>query len=168
MKIRLVAACALTVALGAAGCATNNVPVAAASTTTPSPGPTTVYVVPSPAASPSPTLAAQPTTVPVPVPAPYYVPQYPAAPAPGVGNWYPINSEGSVINVRVNPSTLSGVIGTVTQDSYVHIQCTQYGDAVAGPFGTTTLWDYIDSPYSGYVSDEWVNTASGAPVVGSC
>ena len=158
MKIHFVAACALTVALGAAGCATNNVPVAATSTAQPTAGPTTVYVVPSPTQQPT-TVATQP---------PVYVVPAPIGHAPGIGNWYPINSEGAVINVRVNPSTLSGVIGTVTQDSYLHIQCTQYGDAVTGPWGTTALWDYIDSPYNGYVSDEWVNTASGAPVVGSC
>ena len=50
-------------------------------------------------------------------------------PQSGANN-YPVNSEGSVINVRANPSTASGVIGQVVQDQYVHIDCTQSGDSV--------------------------------------
>jgi len=70
--------------------------------------------------------------------------------------------------VLINPSTSSGVVGWLSQDQFVEITCTQYGDPVTGPFGTTTLWDHINSPFDGYVSDEWVNTSSGRPVVGSC
>lgn len=115
--------------------------------------------------------AAQPPVLVQPAPQRTYYVSPP--PAPGTDyvsgyNYYPINSEGSVINVRVNPSTASGVVATLGQDQYVQITCTQRGDAVTGPFGTTTLWDRIDSPAYGYVSDEWVNTSSGAPVVGSC
>ena len=114
--------------------------------------------------------APQPSATVYVVPAPAPVRQYPVPPAPGTdySPGYPINSEGSLVNVRVNPSTVSGVVGTLMQDQYVHIACTQYGDAVNGPFGTTSLWDYIDAPFSGYVSDQWVNTSTGRPVVGSC
>jgi hypothetical protein len=166
MKLRYVAVPVLLAALSLAGCATTNTPITpaatvAAATALPTPAPAkTVYVVPSPLPTTQP-----PTIVVVP---PQTVVVQPAGHAPGIGNWYPINSEGSLINVRVNPNTVSGILGAVTQDQYVHIVCTQYGDAVTGPWGTTTLWDYIDYPYYGYVSDMWVNTASGQPVVGSC
>ena len=144
---------------GVSGCATSNPPPQPAQTQTivqqaertPLPAPTrTVYIPPK-------VIVQQPPVV---IPAPQ-------GPQSGIDN-YPINSEGSVINVRTNPSTVSGVVGQVVQDQYVPIDCTQSGDSVTGPWGTTTLWDHITSPYTGYVSDMWVNTASGHPVVGSC
>ncbi len=126
---------------------------------TPTVAPSTVYVQP----APTPTVYVQPA------PPTYYVVPPQAAQGPMDGpNVYPINSEGSLVNVRINPSTVSAVVGMLAQDQYVHIACTQYGDAVTGPWGTTALWDFIDSPYHGYVSDMWVNTATGRPVVGSC
>ncbi len=127
----------------------------------PTAAPSTVYVQPQPAH----------TVYVVPAPAPSTV--IVTVPNTGIGgmdgaNVYPINSEGALVNVRVNPSVVSAVIGTLYQDQYVDIACTQYGDPVTGPWGTTTLWDRIDSPYYGYVSDMFVNTSSGRPVVGSC
>jgi hypothetical protein len=129
---------------------------------TPTPAPSTVYVTP----QPNRTVYVLPT----PAPTTYLAPNTDGDQSNGLGgfNVYPINSEGSLVNVRMNPSAVSGVVGTLSQDQYVHIVCTQYGDAVTGPWGTTTLWDSIDSPYTGYVSDEWVNTSTGAPVVGTC
>jgi hypothetical protein len=119
---------------------------------------------PSPTTSPSasPTLKKQQSPAPAQtvyvVPAPartVYVPPAPNSGAGGLdGNLYPINSQGSIINVRVAPTTASAIVGTVVQDQYIHIACTTYGEPVVGPWGTTTLWDYIDSPYYGYISDE--------------
>jgi hypothetical protein len=158
------------IGLVATGCAQATTPTSqpmtpvAAVSSEPSPA-KTVYVQPQ---QPTVVIQQAPRVVTVPAPAPVIVVQAPAQAGPGVGNSYPINSQGSMINVRVNPSTASGIIGQVTQDEYVTIDCTQYGDSVTGPWGTTTLWDHISSPYSGYVSDMWVNTATGTPVVGSC
>ena len=135
-----------------------------AKSATPAPA-VTVFVTPTP--------EPPKTIVVVPAPAPATTVYVAPAPNSGVGgidgpNLYPINSQGSVINVRTASSTQSTIVGTVVQDQYVHIVCTSYGEAVSGPWGTTGLWDRIDSPYYGYISDEWLNTATGAPVVGSC
>ena len=156
---------------GCAQAATPTVqPITPAAAVSSDPAPTkTVYVQqPQP---PTVVIQQAPQVVTVPAPAPVTIVQAPAPAVqagPGVGNSYPINSEGSLINVRVNPSTVSQIIGQVGQDQYVTIDCTQYGDAVTGPWGTTTLWDHISAPYNGYVSDMWVNTASGKPVVSAC
>jgi hypothetical protein len=173
MKLRYAAIPIAAVALAATGCASNNAPLPL----TPA---ANVSRVPQSPAAPAPVKTVYVVPQQQQAPRVYVVPQAPvrtAAPVqpapggqagPGIGNSYPINSEGSLINVRANPSTASVIVGTVSQDEYVTIDCTQYGDAVTGPWGTTSLWDHIEFPYNGYVSDEWVNTSSGAPVVGSC
>jgi len=188
MKVRPIGiGIALGAAVTVAGCGSQPVARSAAQSSAPAAAATTpqpqktVYVQQQPPATVTVPAAPPPATVTVPAaPPPVVIQQAPRtvivspAPVPGTdnigngGNYYTINSQGSVINVRVNPSTVSGVVGSLVQDQYVHITCTQRGDAVSGPFGTTTLWDRIDSPSYGYVSDEWVNTSSGAPVVGSC
>jgi hypothetical protein len=177
MKVRLIGmALSAAAAATVVGCGSQSAarPAAqssapAAAVTTPQPQKTVYVQQPPPATVTVP--AAQPPVIIQQAPRTVIVSP---APVPGTdsvgdgGNFYPINSRGSVINVRVNPSTASGIVGTLVQDQYVQITCTQRGDAVSGPFGTTTLWDRIDSPIYGYVSDEWVNTSTGAPVVGSC
>ncbi len=178
--------------LAVAGCssgANTATPAAAVATATPTPASTSAAPAPKPkATTPAPaktvyvTPAPEKTVYVVPAPAPAPATTVYVAPPPqpgtdscgyvvqcGVGtNSYPINSNGAIINVRSGPSTYSAIIGTVSQNQYVHLTCTTYGDAVSGPFGTTSLWDHIDSPFYGYVSDQWVNTSTGAPVVGSC
>jgi hypothetical protein len=158
------------IALAAAGCAQAAAPtpqpITPAAVVVSDPAPAkTVYVQAQP---PTVVIQQAPRVVTIPAPAPVTIVQAPRQAGPGVGNSYPINSQGSLINVRVNPSKTSGLIGQVAQDDYVTVDCTQYGESVTGPWGTTTLWDHISAPYSGYVSDMWVNTASGKPVVGSC
>ncbi|HEX4431125.1 MAG TPA: hypothetical protein VHZ96_17780 [Frankiaceae bacterium] len=169
MKHKRVVIPAFAVAISATGCAVSNPPAATA--LAPAAAVATAPATAAPVATPSPakTVYVEPPRRIYVVPQPVQTTTIQALGAgPGIGNSYPINSEGSLINVRVNPSTSSSIVGEVSQDEYVSIDCTQYGDAVTGPWGTTALWDHIDYPYNGYVSDMWVNTASGKPVVGSC
>jgi hypothetical protein len=51
----------------------------------------------------------------------------------------------------------------------VTIECTVQGEAVQDSFGVTiTLWDRISRPFTGYVSDVFVDTGGTAPTAPTC
>jgi hypothetical protein len=50
----------------------------------------------------------------------------------------------------------------------VDIACTQYGDPVTGPWGTTTLWDRIDSEQLSIPVDRAFHAAMSTDVSAAC
>lgn len=89
-------------------------------------------------------------------------------PNPSDANTYPV-LVNTYLSVRDGPSTDAAEVGRVDAGAYVTIQCTVQGDAVQDPFGDTiTLWDRISRPFSGYVSDAFVDTGGKPPVAPAC
>ncbi|HEY9104197.1 peptidoglycan DD-metalloendopeptidase family protein [Chitinimonas sp.] len=73
---------------------------------------------------------------------------------------------GESVNVRSNPSLQASIVTTLRNGTAVRIVCHAYGDAVNGNWGSTTLWDRLDS--GGWVSDGLLDTGSNQPVVPAC
>ena len=51
-------------------------------------------------------------------------------------------------------------------NSAIWIVCYMYGQSIAGPYGTESVWDLGDDGY--YYSDAWIWTGSNSPVVPQC
>jgi hypothetical protein len=77
-----------------------------------------------------------------------------------------ITPAGSGLNVRSAANTSAGILRSVPSGSYVSFSCYVQGEAVAGPYGTETLWDQLDD--GGYASDAWIYTGSNSAVVPQC
>jgi uncharacterized protein YraI len=77
---------------------------------------------------------------------------------------YPI-APGYRVNVRSGPSTSSRIVKVLAYDARVPIYCQCPGQTISGPYGTTSIWDYIGS---GYVSDAYVKTGSDGYVTVRC
>lgn len=60
----------------------------------------------------------------------------------------------------------ASIIGRVASGSTVSFNCYENGDAVAGPYGRSNIWNRLDS--GGFVSDAWIFTGSNNPVVPKC
>lgn len=78
---------------------------------------------------------------------------------------YPI-APGVTLNVRGGPGTGYPVVRTLPAGSRVHIYCQTPGTTVSGPYGTSKIWDNIDS--GEYVSDAYVLTGSDGYVATRC
>jgi uncharacterized RDD family membrane protein YckC len=72
-------------------------------------------------------------------------------------NTYPTKSD---IWVRTGPSTSDSEVKLVTAGTPVTVVCQKEGEQIPGPSGASDLWDQIDSPASGWVSDEFVATGT--------
>ncbi len=71
------------------------------------------------------------------------------------------------LNVRSGPHVSAGKVGWMAEGTQVSIVCQDYGDSVHG----STIWDQLDSPYSGWSSDWYINTpniGSFSPGVPQC
>lgn len=73
------------------------------------------------------------------------------------------------LNMRSGPSTAATVVTCVPVNTMLTITCTTTGTAVTGPYGTTKIWDhaaYLGK--SGYLSDAYIYTGTGAAVAKTC
>lgn len=64
------------------------------------------------------------------------------------------------------PGTSFGVIGSLATGTAVSFSCYATGNAVAGPYGTETAWDRLDS--GGFVPDALIYTGSNNPTAPNC
>ncbi|MFJ1972256.1 SH3 domain-containing protein [Streptomyces sp. NPDC087903] len=73
---------------------------------------------------------------------------------------------GVRLNVRSGPGTTYGIVRILAEGAMVPIFCQTPGSTVTGPYGTTKIWDNIDS--GEYVSDAYVKTGSDGYVAARC
>lgn len=88
----------------------------------------------------------------------------PAAAAAATGT---VVTAGDPLTVRRAPSTSATAVGSVANGASVGIDCQLNGVSVAGPLGTTTIWDYVPA-LGGYISDGYVRTGSDGRVAPDC
>ncbi|MFJ3667498.1 SH3 domain-containing protein [Streptomyces sp. NPDC090106] len=79
--------------------------------------------------------------------------------------YYPV-APGVRLNVRSGPSTSYRVVRVLPEGAKVPIYCQTPGQSVAGPYGTSNIWDNIDDGQ--YVSDAYVLTGSDGYVASRC
>jgi uncharacterized protein YraI len=73
---------------------------------------------------------------------------------------------GVRLNVRSGPGTTYSIVNVLPEGAYVPIWCQTPGQTVTGPYGTSKIWDNIDSGQ--YVSDAYVKTGSDGYVASRC
>jgi uncharacterized protein YraI len=73
---------------------------------------------------------------------------------------------GVRLNVRSGPGTGYTIVRVLPEGANVPIYCQTPGTTVTGPYGTSNIWDNIDS--GEYVSDAYVNTGSDGYVASRC
>ncbi|MEU9989983.1 SH3 domain-containing protein [Streptomyces sp. NPDC048045] len=73
---------------------------------------------------------------------------------------------GVRLNVRSGPGTNYNLVRVLPEGAKVHIYCQSPGTAVAGPYGTSNIWDNISN--GEYVSDAFVQTGTDGYVAGRC
>lgn len=73
---------------------------------------------------------------------------------------------GVRLNVRSGPGTQYGIIRVLPEGAKVSIFCQTPGTTVAGPYGTSNIWDNIDDGQ--YVSDAYVLTGSDGYIRPRC
>ncbi|MEV5436801.1 SH3 domain-containing protein [Streptomyces sp. NPDC052682] len=73
---------------------------------------------------------------------------------------------GYRVNVRSGPGTDYRVVRVLPEGARVPIYCQTPGTRVTGPYGTSSIWDSIDS--GEYISDAYVNTGSDGYVSPRC
>ncbi len=73
---------------------------------------------------------------------------------------------GYRLNVRSGPGTDYTVIRVLSEGAKIRIYCQRPGEAIAGPYGTSNIWDNIDN--GEYVSDAYVLTGSDGYVAARC
>ncbi|WP_330290269.1 SH3 domain-containing protein [Streptomyces sp. NBC_00576] len=88
-----------------------------------------------------------------------------AATASATVRYYAV-APGFRLNVRSGPSTTYHVVRVLSEGASVPIWCQTPGQSVAGPYGTSNIWDNIDDGQ--YVSDAYVHTGSDGYVASRC
>ncbi|CAL9503672.1 hypothetical protein SUDANB1_03484 [Streptomyces sp. enrichment culture] len=73
---------------------------------------------------------------------------------------------GVRVNVRSGPGTNYTVVRVLSEGAKVPIYCQSPGTTVTGPYGTTNIWDNINTGQ--YVSDAYVNTGSDGYIRPRC
>ncbi|MES5819719.1 SH3 domain-containing protein [Streptomyces sp. RG80] len=79
--------------------------------------------------------------------------------------YYPV-APGVRLNVRSGPGTSYSIVDVLPEGAKVAILCQTPGTTVAGPYGTTKIWDCIAS--GKYVSDAYVSTGSDGYIRPRC
>ncbi|MER5442222.1 peptidase [Streptomyces sp. NPDC002790] len=79
--------------------------------------------------------------------------------------YYPV-APGYNVNVRSGPGTQYRVVRVLPLSAKVPIFCQKPGQAVAGPYGTSRIWDNVG--VGEYVSDTYVKTGSDGYVAPRC
>ncbi|MEU0334965.1 SH3 domain-containing protein [Streptomyces sp. NPDC006193] len=73
---------------------------------------------------------------------------------------------GARLNVRSGPGTGYNLVRVLPEGVRVPIYCQTPGTTVTGAYGTSNIWDCIDS--GEYVSDAYVNTGADGYVAARC
>jgi uncharacterized protein YraI len=73
---------------------------------------------------------------------------------------------GYRLNVRSGPGTGYPIVRVLPEGARVAINCQTPGTQVSGPYGTSNIWDSIDS--GEYVSDAYVRTGSDGYIRPRC
>ncbi|MET8801089.1 SH3 domain-containing protein [Streptomyces sp. NPDC004546] len=73
---------------------------------------------------------------------------------------------GVRLNVRSGPGTNYGIVRVLPEGVKVPIYCQTPGTTVTGPYGTSNIWDNIDS--GEFVSDAYVQTGSDGYIAPRC
>ncbi|MEU5462778.1 SH3 domain-containing protein [Streptomyces althioticus] len=73
---------------------------------------------------------------------------------------------GVRLNVRSGPGTGYPIVRVLPEGSRVAIYCQRPGTKVAGPYGTSNIWDNISNAQ--YVSDAYIYTGSDGYVASRC
>jgi uncharacterized protein YraI len=73
---------------------------------------------------------------------------------------------GYRLNVRRGPGTQYGIVRVLPEGAQVAIYCQTPGTSVAGPYGTSNIWDNIAN--GEFVSDAYVLTGSDGYVASRC
>ncbi|MFD9001006.1 SH3 domain-containing protein [Streptomyces sp. NPDC059582] len=73
---------------------------------------------------------------------------------------------GVRLNVRSGPGTGYTVVRVLAEGAKVPIFCQTPGSTVAGPYGTSNIWDNVDD--GEYVSDSYVHTGSDGYIRPRC
>lgn len=77
-----------------------------------------------------------------------------------------VDTAGADLTVRAGASTSTAAIGSLPDGATVRIVCQTRGESVTGTFGTSTLWDKIDT--GGFIADAFVATGSDGQVAPTC
>ena len=58
----------------------------------------------------------------------------------------------------------------VAEGTEVWLYCYVDGPSIDGPFGTTSIWNYVWTPggHTGFMADAYLATGSSGPVVPEC
>lgn len=93
---------------------------------------------------------------------------YPGTTSPGYATGTTANtgSYTGPYNLRSGPGTSYSVVGSVGSGVRVNIVCQKAGTSHTGPWGTTSLWDKLDS--GKWISDAFVYTGSNGTVAPRC
>jgi len=78
---------------------------------------------------------------------------------------YPV-APGFRLNVRSGPGTSYPIVRVLPEGSRVAILCQSPGTTVTGPYGTSNIWDCIQSDE--FVSDTYVQTGSDGYIRPRC
>ncbi|MBG7701771.1 SH3 domain-containing protein [Streptomyces sp. MC1] len=73
---------------------------------------------------------------------------------------------GVRLNVRSGPGTQYNLVRVLPEGVRVPIYCQTPGTTVSGTYGTTNIWDLIDS--GEYVSDAYVQTGTDGYIAPRC
>lgn len=72
------------------------------------------------------------------------------------------------LKVRRGPTTAAREVASLARGTAVRISCQTSGPAVAGTYGTSTIWNRITSPVAGFVPDAYTYTGSDGRVAPDC
>ncbi|MEU1402652.1 SH3 domain-containing protein [Streptomyces sp. NPDC005728] len=73
---------------------------------------------------------------------------------------------GVRLNVRSGPGTDYNIVRVLPYGAKVPIYCQTPGTAVAGPYGTSKIWDNINN--GEYVADAYVQTGADGYIAARC
>ncbi|ASU83442.1 hypothetical protein CDO52_12200 [Nocardiopsis gilva YIM 90087] len=76
------------------------------------------------------------------------------------------SGEYSRVNLRTGPGLDHDIVDTVADGALVRIECTARGGDVDGVWGTTDLWNRLDT--GNWISDGFVYTGTNDPVAPAC
>lgn len=88
-----------------------------------------------------------------------------AAPAFAASTWT-VEGEGERVNLRAGPGTDYQRVGSVPDGARVTVVCTARGTTETGPWGSTNVWDQLNSGL--WISDAFLITGTFEPVEPSC
>ncbi|GAB3256694.1 M23 family metallopeptidase [Chitinimonas naiadis] len=87
-------------------------------------------------------------------------------PQPGKTATVTTPNANMTVNIRSAPNLQASIVTTVSNGAQVRLVCYANGDAVNGTWGSTTLWNRLDT--GNWISDGFVDTGSNQPVVPAC